>query len=159
MSMHGSVWTQVAVALAAPLAVAVSPAAAAISAGTLQCQIGAGVGLILVEQQRLTCTFHPAGGGPAEHYHGHVRKFGLTVGVTGGSLVIWAVLSAQSYTPGTLAGTYVGISAEATAIYGVGANALLGGSHKQMALQPLSIQGQVGVDIAAAVTEMELKAR
>ena len=58
---------------------------------------------------------------------------------------------------GALAGGYAGVSAEATAGLGIGANALLGGSNKSIALQPLSVQGQEGLNIAVGVAELRLR--
>ena len=144
---------------AAGLVALAAPADAAVKAGTLYCRIGTGVGIVVFEQERLVCTFHPFGAGQTENYHGHVRKFGFTFGITGGTVVVWAVVSAQDYVPGSLAGEYAGVTAEATAMYGVGANALLGGSGKQIALQPLSVQGQEGLDVAAGVELLTLSAR
>jgi hypothetical protein len=141
------------------LALGAPHASAAVTAGTLHCQVGAGVGLLVIEEQRLLCTFHSNRGRPAEHYHGHVNKFGLEVGVTAGSIIVWAVIAATEYAPGSLAGVYVGASAEASAIFGVGANLLVGGSNKSVALQPLSVQGQVGVDIGLGISELKLEPR
>ena len=141
------------------LGAASAPAAAGVKVGVLQCEVGIGVGLILIEREKLACTFHP-NVGPTEHYSGHISKFGLEVGVTGGSIIVWAVAAATNdYLPGSLAGTYVGISADATAVFGVGANALIGGSGKSLALQPLSVQGQVGLDIGAGISAMDLEPR
>jgi hypothetical protein len=58
--------------------------------------------------------------------------------------------------PGALAGTYAGAGAEATAGVGLGANVLVGGSGKAFSLQPISVEGQVGVNIAAGVTRVTL---
>jgi Protein of unknown function (DUF992) len=55
-----------------------------------------------------------------------------------------------------LSGTYVGASAEASVAAGLGANVLVGGSNRAVALQPLSVQGQVGLNIAAGVGSLEL---
>ena len=125
----------------------------------LQCQVGVGVGLIIVEKEKLVCTFHP-NVGPVENYHGYVRKFGLEVGVTAGSIIVWAVIAATNdYAPGSLAGHYGGVSADITAGLGVGANALVGGSNKSLALQPLSVQGQAGIDIGLGISELVLEPR
>jgi hypothetical protein len=39
---------------------------------------------------------------------------------------------------------------------GLGANVLVGGSSQTVALQPLSVQGQIGLDIAAGVGSLDL---
>ena len=53
--------------------------------------------------------------------------------------------------PGDLSGDYVGAQGSATLGVGVGGNVLVGGSANSIALQPLSVQGQVGVSIAAGL--------
>jgi hypothetical protein len=42
-------------------------------------------------------------------------------------------------------------------IAGVGANALVGGNDRTVALQPISIQGQAGLNLAAGVAGLELR--
>lgn len=145
-----------AAALAACLAGSVPAAAAGVKVGALECHVKDGVGLIIMEKERMTCTFTPTNGSP-EKYAGTIRKYGLTVGVTAGTVIVWAVVAANpTYEPWSLAGQYVGISADASVGLGVGANALIGGSNKSIALQPVSVQGQVGLDIAIAITDMQL---
>jgi hypothetical protein len=135
------------------------PASAGVKVGVLQCQVGVGVGLIIMEKEKLLCTFH-SNTGATEPYHGHISKFGLEVGITGGSIIVWAVAAAtDDYQPGSLAGKYGGVSSAITAGLGVGANALVGGSKKSFALQPLSVQGQVGADIGLGISAMDLKPR
>ncbi len=127
-----------------------------VKAGVLTCSVSGGVGLIITSSKALNCTFVPDERGP-EHYTGTIRKFGLDLGVTKGTVIVWAVLApTQGIAPGALAGTYGGVSAEASVVVGGGANVLLGGSNRSVALQPLSVQGQVGLNIAAGVTSMVL---
>ena len=127
--------------------------------GLLSCDIGGGVGLIIGSSKELACTFEPGGGRPAEHYVGAVRKLGIDIGITAKSVVKWGVFAptVDAYSPGALAGNYVGGSAEATVGVGLGANALIGGSGKTFVLQPLSVQGQAGLNVAAGLTSFELK--
>ena len=84
--------------------------------------------------------------GPREYYTGTISKFGLDIGATSAGQMVWAVFAPSTRSPGVLAGTYVGATAEATAI--VGANALIGGSNQTVALQPLTVTGQPGPDRA-----------
>jgi hypothetical protein len=151
-----------AAAMAAALVGLAPPSASAqshIKIGVLTCATGPEIGLIIASTQKAHCSFHPDVGNP-EQYTGHIRKFGLDVGVTAGSIIIWAVFSPQSgYAPGSLTGVYVGASAEATAVVGLGANVLVGGSQKQFALQPISVQAQTGVNLAIGVTELDLTKR
>jgi len=127
--------------------------------GLLSCDIGAGVGLIIGSSKELACTFEPGDGRPAEQYVGAVRKLGIDIGITAKSVVKWGVFAptVDAYSPGALAGKYVGGSAEATVGLGLGANALIGGSGKTFALQPLSVQGQAGLNVAAGLTSFELR--
>ncbi|MGL5137733.1 MAG: DUF992 domain-containing protein, partial [Beijerinckiaceae bacterium] len=57
---------------------------------------------------------------------------------------------------GALAGDYVGAAAEATAGVGLGVNALVGGSDRAYSLQPISVEGQLGLNLAAGVAQMTL---
>ena len=72
--------------------------------------------------------------------------------------MVWAVYAATSGGPAALAGTYAGASAEASVGAGLGANVLVGGSNRTIALQPLSVQGQTGVNLAVGVTGLTLNA-
>jgi hypothetical protein len=149
-------------ALVTMAATAIPPTASAqshLKVGVLTCATGPSIGLIIASTEKASCSFHPDVGSP-EHYTGHIRKFGLDIGITAGSVIIWAVFSPQSgYAPGSLAGIYAGASAEATVVVGLGANVLVGGSNKQFALQPLSLQAQTGVNLAIGVTELDLTKR
>jgi len=137
-----------------------SPAAAQpsrIKVGVLTCAAGPSIGLLITSSERIACTFQPDNAG-SEQYYGRIRKFGLDIGGTVGTVIIWAVFAKQSgYMPGSLAGEYVGVSAEETVIVGLGANALVGGNDNSIALQPLSIQGQAGLNLAVGVTRMVLE--
>jgi hypothetical protein len=125
--------------------------------GTLTCHGKGSVGLIVGSQQHLNCNYKPAGGGHTDHYHATITKIGLDVGVKGPSTMIWSVLGSTSgYPRGALAGQYGGVSADASVGVGGGANALVGGSNKSVVLQPLSIQGQTGVNLAVGVSALTL---
>ena len=58
--------------------------------------------------------------------------------------------------PGSLAGGYAGGTASATVGVGIGANALIGGSGNTIALQPLSLEGSTGLNVAAGIGAMTL---
>jgi hypothetical protein len=58
--------------------------------------------------------------------------------------------------PGALTGGYAGGTASATVGVGIGANALIGGSGNTIALQPLSIQGSTGLNVAAGIAAITL---
>jgi hypothetical protein len=126
-----------------------------VQAGSLECSLSSSIGLIVGSQRNIACNFKP-NGGPPEAYVGTLTRVGLDVGITGGGAIIWAVFSGTNRYAGMLSGTYVGASAEATIAAGLGANVLVGGSNRSVALQPLSVQGQVGLNIAAGVSSLEI---
>jgi Protein of unknown function (DUF992) len=145
-----------AAALAALIASA-ADAQTSIKVGTLTCDVSAGIGLLISQQQTMTCTFDPASGGPPDNYTGRIDKFGLALGEVQQGTMVWGVLAPASGFPhGALAGTYGGVGAEATAGAGLGANLLVGGTGRSFSLQPLSIQGQAGLNFAAGVTTLTL---
>ncbi len=128
-----------------------------VQSGSLTCDVSAGIGLIIGSQRNVSCTFTPSLPGPIEYYTGTISKLGIDIGVTAGGVMIWLVYSPTSRPVGGLTGTYVGGSAEASIIAGLGANALVGGSNRSIALQPLSVQGQIGLNIAAGVAGLDLR--
>ena len=127
-----------------------------IQVGTLTCSVSAGVGLIVGSQRNVNCLLKGQPGEPEEAYTGTMTRVGLDVGVTTGGAIIWAVFSDTNRYAGMLAGTYTGASAEVSVAAGLGANVLVGGSNRTVALQPLSVQGQIGLDVAAGIGQLEL---
>ena len=126
-------------------------------AGTLTCDISGGIGMIIASKKEVTCMFTPLGPGPREVYVGSITKFGLDVGATAGGEMVWQVLASSTRKFGALAGHYAGASGEATVGAGVGANVLVGGSDRTVTLQPLSVQGQVGLNLAVGVAGLDLQ--
>jgi hypothetical protein len=126
--------------------------------GVLTCRTSASLGLIVGSHQKLRCSFKPDNGAIPENYTGHVNRLGLDLGVRAGGVMAWGVFApASGYHHGALTGTYVGGSGSASLGVGVGANALIGGSHRSIALQPLSVEGQVGVNLALGVAGLSLR--
>ena len=126
--------------------------------GNLTCTGGAGVGLILGSKKTYTCSFKPIDGRPAHSYSATVTKLGVDIGITGNSVIIWTVLaSGPQVQPGFLAGQYAGVAADVALGVGGGAKVLVGGSSKSIVLQPLSIQGQTGVNLAVGVSGMTIR--
>lgn len=124
--------------------------------GMLQCDVSGGIGLILVQKQTMLCTFRQ-NNGVVERYRGQIAEYGVALGGVQAGHLAWGVLAATQGLPvGALAGTYAGVGAQATAGVGVGANILVGGTGRAFSLQPLSIEGQVGVNIAGGVTTVTL---
>ncbi|QIG48797.1 DUF992 domain-containing protein [Nordella sp. HKS 07] len=146
-----------AVAIATAL-LAVSPASAksGVKVGSLNCTVAGGVGLILGSSKSVKCRFTPIGGGKVERYTGSITKLGIDIGFTKKSYITWTVFAGGKTKPGALAGSYGGASAEATIGVGLGANVLVGGFKKTIALQPLSIQGQKGLNVAAGIAGLKL---
>jgi Protein of unknown function (DUF992) len=132
--------------------------AAHVEVGVLNCTVYGGAGLVFGSTKDIDCKFKGASGG-TEHYRGSINKFGIDLGFTDKSKIIWTVLAPSSDLPkGALAGNYGGVSAEATVGLGVGANALVGGSNDTVALQPVSVQGQQGLNVAVGISELKLRA-
>jgi hypothetical protein len=141
---------------AASVALALPAFAANVEVGILTCNVSGGLGFVFGSSKDIYCVF--TGPHIREHYTGSIDKFGIDLGFTDKSKIVWSVLApTQDPGPGALAGNYGGVSAEATVGLGVGANALLGGSHNSIALQPLSVQGQEGLNIAVGVAELRLR--
>jgi hypothetical protein len=143
----------VATALAAP-----ASAQQSTKVGVLTCKTSASIGLIVGSHRRIRCRFNPDNGGPPENYSGSINRVGIDLGVTAGGVMAWGVIAPASGVPhGALAGNYGGASGDISLGLGVGANAMVGGSHRSFALQPLSVAGQVGVNLALGVAGLTLR--
>jgi hypothetical protein len=144
-------------ALAFAAIAAIAPAhAASVNIGVLTCKVSGGPGFVFGSTKELECRFEGINGAK-EGYHGTINKFGIDLGFTGSSYMVWTVFAPSQDVPvGALAGTYGGVSAEATVGLGVGANALVGGLKHSIALQPLSGQIQEGLNIAVGISELQL---
>jgi Protein of unknown function (DUF992) len=127
-----------------------------VNAGSLNCTVAGGMGFIFGSSKALDCIFVPPNG-PAQHYSGTIQKFGVDIGFTKEAHIVWLVFSPGAVTPGVLAGEYVGASGSASVGVGVGANVLIGGGNNQVSLQPVSVEGSVGLNVAAGVTGIALK--
>ena len=146
---------------AAMLCAGLLPASAQPSGGTkvgvLTCRTSASLGLIVASHQRLRCSFSPDSG-PPEHYVGYVNRLGIDLGIRAGGVMAWGVVApTNGYHHGALAGHYVGANADASLGLGAGAKVLVGGSHRTISLQPLSVSGQVGVNLALGVAGLTLR--
>ena len=126
-------------------------------AGTLTCKGKGGIGLIVGSKQSYACSFNPSGKTPPQSYRGTITKIGLDIGVKGETVMVWTVLSSTETLPANaLAGKYAGASADVSIGIGGGANVLVGGSKKSITLQPLSVQGQTGLNLAVGVAGLTL---
>jgi len=146
-------------AAASMLALTVNHAAAQerVQAGTLVCNTSMEIGVLVGSREALNCTFTPSLPGPIQSYNGTITKLGLDLGATARGVIVWLVYAPTSLRAGELAGTYVGATAEATLGAGLGANVLIGGSNRTVALQPVSVQGQVGLNLAVGFAELQLR--
>lgn len=148
--------TAAALAIAAGLSVP-APADTAMKAGFLTCDVSSGWGLVFGSTRDVNCTY-AQNSGATERYTGHIDKFGIDIGYVAGGVMVWAVLAPTSNLgPGALAGTYAGVSAGAAVGVGGHANVLVGGSDQSVSLQPVSIQGTAGLNVAAGVAQIVLR--
>jgi Protein of unknown function (DUF992) len=146
---------------AAALALAIAspgPASAQwIKAGVLGCDVSGGWGWIIGSAKSVSCTFTPDVPGPPEYYVGVIRKFGLDIGATGPQAMVWGVFASTWGGRGALAGDYAGATGQATVALGLGANVLVGGSNRTVALQPVSLTGQTGLNLAVGVADLQIR--
>jgi uncharacterized protein DUF992 len=128
-----------------------------VAIGRLTCGVKGGVAFVIGSTRELRCVFRVTPDDPGERYEGRIKKFGLDVGITDKALITWLVLApTREIGPGALAGHYYGVAADASVGVGGGANVLLGGSDRSISLQPVSVQGQTGLNAAVAVADVEL---
>jgi hypothetical protein len=128
-----------------------------IKVGTLTCDVSSGWGFVFGSSKDLNCTFNPTGRNP-EHYAGSISKFGLDVGYSAGGVVVWEVVAPTTdLKAGDLAGEYGGATTDVAVGVGAGANILVGGLRNSLDLQPLSMEGYTGLNIAAGIADISLK--
>jgi hypothetical protein len=125
--------------------------------GVLECRGGASIGFIVGSVTNLGCVLR-AEGAPEDRYVATIRKVGIDIGITQESSLAWVVYApVERIGPGDLSGDYAGAQGSASVGVGVGGNVLVGGSANSIALQPLSVQGQVGLNVAAGLASLELR--
>ena len=130
---------------------------AGVKLGVLQCNQAGGWGFVIGSSRRVNCTFSPT---PArvERYVGEINKFGVDIGYQRSGVLIWAVLApTNNIAPGALQGSYGGVTAGASVAIGVAANGLVGGLGRSFTLQPVSIEGTTGLNVAAGIAGMNLR--
>jgi Protein of unknown function (DUF992) len=126
-------------------------------AGMLNCRLNPSIGFVIFGHQSMECYFHPVSG-PEQGYEGAINTVGLDLGVSKGGRLAWAVFGPAAGLPyGALAGEYVGASAEVGVGVGVGANLLVGGSNRSIALQPVSVEDSVALDVVAGLSQLKLR--
>src|SRR5476649_955145 len=138
------------------LASAADAAPHGVRVGDLTCNVASGWGFVFGSSKDLHCTYR--GNGHREHYIGSISKFGVDIGYTEGGVLVWGVFAPTSdLRKGALSGDYVGASAQATVAVGAGANVLIGGFDKSIDLQPLSVEGSKGLNVAAGIGSISLR--
>jgi len=148
-----------AAASAATLLVGVATAAysqSGANVGTLTCNVAGGIGFVFGSSKDLSCLFTRTNG-TAERYSGSIKKFGIDVGFTKEAQMVWLVFAPGNIAPGAVAGSYAGATLSGTVGVGAGANVLVGGSSKQITLQPVSVEGSIGLNAAGGIGVVELQ--
>jgi Protein of unknown function (DUF992) len=153
----GTAVAAVALAIGALALPAPARADAGIKAGVLTCNVASGWGFIFGSTRELRCAFS-RNDGSLERYVGHINKFGVDIGYQSGGVIVWAVLAPSSDVgAGALAGSYGGATGGAAVVVGGSANVLIGGFQKSFALQPVSIEGNTGLNVAAGIAQVTLR--
>jgi hypothetical protein len=146
----------IAAALAASLVAAPAFAASGVNVGSLNCKVAGGSGFIFGSTKSISCIFSRPDG-TAERYRGEIKKYGVDLGFTEGAYMVWVVFAPGQVKKGALAGEYVGATADAAVGVGLGANVLVGGFDRSIALQPVSVEGNTGLAVAAGVGVITLR--
>jgi hypothetical protein len=131
---------------------------ARVKVGTLSCNEASGWAFVFGASHAVHCTF--SNGQTTEYYNGHIDKYGVDIGYQHSGVLVWAVLAPTDHTnPGALKGHYGGLTAQATVGVGAGANALIGGNNRTIVLQPISVEGLTGLNVAAGIGALSLTQR
>jgi hypothetical protein len=156
MGIKLAVRSAFATALLAMGLAATTPARADVPVGLLNCRSLAATSYIIVSDQPFNCMFTSSAGGSIQYYQATIHRVGAQVGFNSNTVLGWAVFApTPRLGPGALADIYGGVSAGAAIGIGVDANRLVGGSNS-FALQPVSVEGQTGLNLIATATELEL---
>jgi Protein of unknown function (DUF992) len=127
--------------------------------GMLTCKLNPSIGFIIAGHQSMECRYAPSAGTPPQAYEGALNTVGIDIGISAGGVLGWAVFAPTAGIPaGALAGEYVGASGDLGIGIGAGANVLIGGSARTFALQPLSLEGSIAVNVALGVSGLKLRA-
>lgn len=147
--------------LAAAVLMALAPGAnaanAGVNVGTLRCNVEGGWGHVVASSRDMHCVFNPVDGRD-ERYSGELSRYGIDLGYTNDATLVWAVVApSSSMTRGALEGDYGGVSGQATIGVGLGANVLIGGLDRSIARQPVSVEGNTGLAVAAGAGVITLR--
>jgi hypothetical protein len=128
-----------------------------VNVGSLSCNEAGGIGFVFGSSKALSCIFTRTDG-LGERYDGEIKRFGIDIGYTKDAQIVWLVFAPGNISTGSLAGSYGGVAVQGAVGVGAGANVLVGGSNKQIILQPVSVEGNGGLNVAGGVAEISLKA-
>jgi Protein of unknown function (DUF992) len=139
----------------AVLAPTPAPADATVKAGVLTCHVSSGWGFVFGSSRSLRCTY--SGSGRVEHYTGQIKKWGVDIGYVQSGVIVWGVFAPTTdLGRGALVGGYGGASGGASVGLGADANVLVGGSNREISLQPVSLEGDRGLNVAAGIASITL---
>ena len=126
-------------------------------AGVLTCNVAGGIGLILGSQKATVCIFDPRRG-RNERYTGVIRKFGLDIGATQRAChQMGGVLRRQSCARLACRHLCGGKRRGDRRRWARRECARSAGNNRTVALQPLSVSGQTGLNFALGVGDLELR--
>jgi Protein of unknown function (DUF992) len=153
------IYSKIYAAIALGLFVHAQPAEAKVAVGTLSCTSPGGIGYLIGSKKSYSCKFTRTNGAPTEYYRGSITNIGLDVGITGKTVLVWAVAASsdEAGRPGVLSGNYAGVAVDGSIGVGGGGKALIGGWRNSVTLQPLSAQAQAGLNIAIGVSGLKLR--
>ena len=127
-----------------------------VKVGLLTCNESSGWGFVFGSSRALNCTFSPTRA-RVERYVGHINKYGVDIGYQRSGVLVWGVIAPSgNIAPGSLSGSYGGVTAGASVALGVSANGLIGGSNRTISLPPLSVAGTSGLNVAAGIGAINL---
>jgi len=127
-----------------------------VNVGSLTCNVAGGIGFVFGSSKDMSCLFSRADG-IAERYVGTINRYGVDIGFTNEAQMVWLVFAPGVLAPGSITGSYAGATASGTVGVGVGANVLIGGSNRQITLQPVSVEGSTGLNVAAGIGAIDLR--
>ena len=145
-----------ALALLGSVALGSQSQASGVKVGVLTCNESSGWGFIVGSSKDVNCTFSRANG-KVERYHGSISQYGVDIGYTQSAVIVWGVIAPTAeMAPGSLAGDYGGAHGSVALGIEAGVNVLIGGSNKSIALQPVSVEGGTGLNLAAGIASLTL---
>jgi hypothetical protein len=126
--------------------------------GMLACKLNPSIGFVIFGHQSMECRFTQNPPFPPQAYEGALNTVGIDLGVTAGGVLGWAVFAPTAGPPaGALAGEYIGASGDVGLGLGAGVNVLIGGSGRSFALQPVSVEGSVALNVTLGLSGLQLR--